>query len=214
MADFAAFATAAEQALHWSEGDFMEAYAANRTDNTSVALDADLVAQAVVRFMGTRTEWSGSARELLQQLSSSASERDRESRAWPGALHVLSMKLRRAAPVLRELGVDVDADLSEGRGREKRRMVSLRTGRKPSVPSVPGVHLGQDGECLQGRAGVHDAPVEPFVGSDGRSALGPGPSNVQPDSAAGDAGDGVPRGGSASDFADWLEGEGITGGGR
>lgn len=46
MADFARFVTAAEPALGWADGAFMEAYAANRTDVAAAALDASAVAHA------------------------------------------------------------------------------------------------------------------------------------------------------------------------
>ncbi len=137
MADFAIFVTAAEPALGWAEGDFIGAYGANRNDNTTVALDADLVAQILLRFMAGRGAWSGMAKDLLDALRDHASDRERESRAWPASPHALSTRLRRAAPVLRELGVDVDVDLSEGSGNDKRRVVALRSVGKKCDPCDP-----------------------------------------------------------------------------
>jgi hypothetical protein len=195
MADFAVFATAAEEALGWSNGDFMRAYQANRNDATSIAFDADLVAQAVVRFMASRSEWTGPARDLLEQLAPSVSERDRESRAWPGAAHVLSARLRRAAPVLRELGVDVDADVSEGRGRDKRRVLALRGIAKPSVPSVPMSDIAQESGASQPARGRSVADEE-FSRSQANSVSGA-------TGVAGDAG----SGGIDAPFADWVDDE-------
>jgi hypothetical protein len=140
MADFAVFATAAERALGWPAGAFVSAYTANRSDTTSSALDADLVAQLAVRFMSERREWCGTARELLDELRAHSTEQERQSRAWPGAPHVLSARLRRAAPMLRELGVDVDADALQGRDRERRRVLTLRKVGDRTDPGDPGPH--------------------------------------------------------------------------
>ncbi len=201
MADFAVFATAAEAALGWAEGDFMRAYQANRSDTTSIAFDADLVAQAVVRFMTDRTEWTGMARDLFAQLASCVSERDRESRAWPAAANVLSTRLRRAAPVLRELGVDVDADMSDGRGRDKRRCLVLRKIPKPTGPTGPISDIAQEsGE--QKAAWGRSVAGEEFSRSQANSALGAGGATGADRSARSGAADAT--------FADWLEDEGIT----
>ena len=123
-------ATAAERALGWRDGDFLAAYAANQRDSTAITLDADLVAQTVVRFMKDRSEWSGPAKELLEQLRRLVADEERNSKAWPGAPHVLSARLRRAAPMLRDLGIEVDPDSSEGRGQDRRRLIVLRTARQ------------------------------------------------------------------------------------
>jgi hypothetical protein len=141
MADFAVLATAAERALGWQDGDFLAAYTANQRDSTAITLDADLVAQTVARFMKDRTEWSGPAKELLEELRRSVSEPERTSKAWPSAANVLSARLRRAAPILRDLDIEVDTDASDGRGGEKRRLVVLRTVVQPSVPIVPSVQV-------------------------------------------------------------------------
>ncbi|MBV9949612.1 MAG: hypothetical protein JOZ69_22415 [Myxococcales bacterium] len=136
MADFAVLATAAESSLGWEDGDFMAAYAANQSDSRAITLDADLVAQTVARFMRDRHAWSGPAKELLEALRRLVSEAERASKAWPSAPNVLSTRLRRAAPILRELGVEVNLDAREGRDGDKRRVVVLRA-LPPSSPGSP-----------------------------------------------------------------------------
>ncbi len=55
LADFAHFVTAAESALGWPEGAYMETYLANRRDAASVAsLDTDPVARLVERLSRKR----------------------------------------------------------------------------------------------------------------------------------------------------------------
>jgi hypothetical protein len=156
MADFAVFAAAAERALGWPDGAFIAAYAANRSETTSWALEADLIAQLVVRFMASRQEWRGTAKELLQELRAHASDQERESRAWPGAPHVLSSRLRRAAPVLRDLGLDVDADILEG-ARDRRRVLALRKVGDPSDRSDRSDHSSETIGDLSGPRSAHAA---------------------------------------------------------
>jgi hypothetical protein len=225
MADFAVFATAAERGLGWHDGDFMAAYTANRRDTTAVALDADLVGQAVVRFMRDRADWQGPAKDLLEALSSAVGDAERESKGWPGAPHVLSARLRRSAPVLRELGIDVDADASEGRGRDKRRLVVLRTLAQTSVPTVRTAHVGdipaESTDCKDtagAPAVAGHRPRAPRGRSDGRREGGPPSPRSAAISSVGDAGDAGDASsfseGSAAPFADWLDGEGIDQEGR
>ncbi len=66
MADFAVWATAAEDALGWERGAFMAAYAGNRAEATEDALEADPVAGAVRELMEDRDEWTGTAGELWE----------------------------------------------------------------------------------------------------------------------------------------------------
>src|SRR5829696_6352880 len=61
MADFAVWATAAEESLGWDAGAFMAAYTGNRQEAADSVLDADPVAVAVLEFMSDRDQWTGSA---------------------------------------------------------------------------------------------------------------------------------------------------------
>ena len=214
MADFAIFATAAERALGWNDGDFIAAYRSNRSESTSVAFDADLVSQVVMRFMDGRSAWSGTATDLLDALRDHASDREKESRVWPAAPHILSSRLRRAAPVLRDLGVDIDLDGTEGQGAVKRRNVVLRTITRRSVPSVPSVQPSEIPALGIADRAVHEATQGGGSGD---------PSNLhegQPPSAASAIRAEGPQfsesdAGTVDDyefgaFAEWLAEQGIT----
>lgn len=107
MADFARWVVAAEPALPWPAGAFMEAYAGNRADAVELALEADPVAQAV-RELAERGEWTGTASELLDELEQIAPEKVQHSRTWPTTARTLANRLRRAATFLRALGVEVE----------------------------------------------------------------------------------------------------------
>ena len=60
MADLAMWVTAAEPALGWEPGTFMEAYRANLDAGVEIALDASPLGEALLKYMttGTNTLWS------------------------------------------------------------------------------------------------------------------------------------------------------------
>jgi hypothetical protein len=118
MADFAVWATAAEESLGWQPDAFMEAYSGNRQEATDNALEADPVAVAVLDFMADREQWAGSATELWTALGGLTDEGVRHTKAWPGAPNALTGRLKRLAPTLRGVGIEYGEDRS-GRSRKK-----------------------------------------------------------------------------------------------
>jgi hypothetical protein len=86
MADFALWAAACETAL-WAAGTFWAAYCSNRDDAVEGVIDADPIAAAVRALMAARTEWTGTASELLgalaEQARASAWRRPRPGRTVP-----------------------------------------------------------------------------------------------------------------------------------
>jgi hypothetical protein len=118
MADFAVWATAAEETLGWGTGTFMAAYTGNRQEATDSALEADPVAAAVVDLMADRDQWTGSATELWMALGELVDEGVRKTNAWPRAPNALTSKLKRLAPALRGVGIEYGEDRS-GRSRKK-----------------------------------------------------------------------------------------------
>jgi hypothetical protein len=123
MADLAVWATAAEDALGWEPGAFMEAYAGNRAEATESALEADPVAITVRAFMEDQDEWTGTAGELWEALNEPVGEGIRHTKAWPGAPNALSARMKRLAPALRGIGIEhEDARLSGGQGKRTKRL--------------------------------------------------------------------------------------------
>ena len=129
MADFAVWATAAEAALGWEPGAFMDAYTGNRAEATESALEADPVAITVREFMEDRDEWTGTAGELWEALNQLVGEGIKHTKAWPGAPNALSGRLKRLAPALRGIGIEYeDARLPGG---ERKRAKRLRKNSDP-----------------------------------------------------------------------------------
>ncbi|MFD0673485.1 hypothetical protein [Cohnella sp. GCM10027633] len=130
MADFALWATAAEEALGWQKGDFMKAYGDNIISAVSQGLEADPVAAAVRLMMAERKDWVGTPRDLLAALNHYADDSTRKSRSWPSDRKI-SGRLKRVSSALRSKGINYyDLGHSE-RGRK------LRLERVESTSSVP-----------------------------------------------------------------------------
>ena len=132
MADFALWATACKTAL-WTAGTFVAAYTGNRDEAVDTALEADPGS-----LIGARTEWTGTASDLLGALDEEVGEKVRKSKAWPASARALSGRVRRAATFLRKVGIEITFE-REGRARTR----IIRITRKPgcalarsSIPSV------------------------------------------------------------------------------
>ena len=108
MADFAKWISAAEPALPWPIGGFMEAYDDSRADAVAQALQADVVAVAVNKLLDETGSFEGTASELLTVLEFYTPETMRNIRSWPKTPRGLSNRLRRAATFLRQTGVEVE----------------------------------------------------------------------------------------------------------
>ena len=138
MADFALWATACETAL-WPAGTFSSAYCSNRDEAVESGIDADPVAAAVRTMMEEwteRTEWTGTATDLLGALAEAAGERVAKSKTWPASPRALSDRLRRAATFLRKIGIEIE-HTKEGRART--RMIHIKAGGNSSSPDYRGL---------------------------------------------------------------------------
>lgn len=118
MADFAEWIVAAEPALPWEEGEFMQAYGKNRSlavmDNVQMNPLATGIADLIEE--APDDQWQGSPSELLEQLDEIVPESDQASQAYPGGPSWVTRKLERVKPMLRKIGIEVEDDLRiEGR---------------------------------------------------------------------------------------------------
>jgi hypothetical protein len=137
MADFAMWACAAAEACGWTAGDFLDAYQGVRAAAYDLTLDASPVAPFLRQFVANRSQWVGTASELLAELVALAAGGPTpqgtmqvrsdvtKQKGWPKNGRALSNVLRRLAPTLRAVGVEVILD---GRaGQAGRRMIQLST---------------------------------------------------------------------------------------
>lgn len=137
MADFALWATACERVL-WPAGTFWAAYCGNRDEAVEGVIDADPVAAAVRTMMAPRTEWTGTASDLLGALGEMAGDRLIMSKTWPDGPRALGGRLRRAATFLRKIGIEIGF---EREGRVRTRIIRITTTPNQAAPEQAGAQL-------------------------------------------------------------------------
>jgi hypothetical protein len=150
MADFALFGEAVSRALGNPADHFLTAYRANRQAANESALEDSPVA-GVVRVLVQREPWTGTATELRDALGEIAGEKVAKSERWPKSPRGMSGALRRLAPALRAVGIEVEfgrghdryifiqaVPRKDGIGPTQQAQPSLTT----SLPSQPSDHRG------------------------------------------------------------------------
>lgn len=118
MADFAKWVVAAEPALPWKAGGFMQAYKDNLNEAASLALEASPVAQALIKLLrGGKEplrEWQGLCAKLLTHLPPLIADVPRQQ--CPGSASALANAINRVIPALKSVGIEVTSDrTNEGR---------------------------------------------------------------------------------------------------
>jgi hypothetical protein len=175
MADFALWATACETAL-WPAGTFWAAYCGNRDEAVEGVIEADPIAAAVRALMATRTEWTGTASELLGALGEMAGERVAKAKTWPDSPRALAGRLRRAATFLRKIGIEIGF---EREGRARTRIIRITAASANPAPEHGGAQPSAPSASSAPRPNPN--PVNGFAASDLRTvandADGP-PNNV------------------------------------
>jgi hypothetical protein len=132
MADFAKWVAAASGRLGMTAEEFLAVYKGNRADAHELALETSLIT-AYVKALATKGV-TGTATELLQCLNAEAPEDVRRQKEWPTTGRALSNALRRLAPNLRAVGVNV---LFTREGKNRRRTITLeQQGKSSSASSV------------------------------------------------------------------------------
>ena len=124
MADFAMWASAAEPALGFADGSFMETYDGNRAEAVQDLLESDPVAASICSLLDALDgeHWEGSCKEMMARLEPYVAEGTKRSRAWPQSPRGLSGRLRRLATVMRESGIEITF---EPRGTNGQRTVAI-----------------------------------------------------------------------------------------
>ena len=182
MADFAVWVIAAERAIGWSDGSFLAAYTRNRASGHELALESASIVPPLLRLP---VEWSGTAGELLEQLLPLVGEKVIKREDWPANPRALSGQLRRLAPDLRSIGVEVTFPTRTGQRRPITITRAEDGGGRPSSASPPSPGTASDRARNDGRDG-DDGPVRQYSSP----STDPGPD---PELPAND--DGWPDGG-------------------
>lgn len=118
MADFALWVCAAEPALPWAAGRFLEVYGNNRASVVADTLENSRLGAAVMAWArGLADSWQGTASELLAALEDGQSDGALSSKGWPKSPSALSRKLAMFKGFLRQAGIEVDTDHRIGASR-------------------------------------------------------------------------------------------------
>ena len=142
MADFARWGAACETA-NFPEGTFLRAYCSNRNDVIENVLEADPAAQAIRSLMEKRTEWSGTATDLLTVLSDTADKRTLKNISWPANARTLSSKLHRSCPFLRKIGIVIEF---KKEGRKRTRMIYISRAPENEDKSASAASAASEGD--------------------------------------------------------------------
>jgi len=115
MMDFALWVTACEPALPCEPGEIMQYYTQARKDRSLDNVMADAFARAIFQHIRASIP-DITAADLLARLSQAEGVAISEPpRGWPRDAARVGTKIRRIAPLLREIGVEISASKSNGR---------------------------------------------------------------------------------------------------
>jgi hypothetical protein len=133
MADFAIWAVACEQALGLEEGAFLRSYQRSRDSATATALEASPLTAPLRAFLKDKGgKWTGTPTALWKALKAKAGEQTARRQEWPKGPQPLSRDLKRLAPDLRQVGIEMDLGGHTG----KNRQVTIRKSTGKSVSRV------------------------------------------------------------------------------
>jgi hypothetical protein len=118
MADFTKWVTAAEPALKWRAGSFLDSYKSNRKSANRMALDSSPIVEHL-RKLVIRHKFIGTASQLLLRLQNIAKDRAKD-RYFPKYAKALSSHLRRIAPNLRADDFEIEFDIKTPGGNSRK----------------------------------------------------------------------------------------------
>jgi energy-coupling factor transporter ATP-binding protein EcfA2 len=121
MADFSAWAVAAEPAFPTDDGTFLRAYEGNRQEASRETAESNPVASAICEMIEAEGDWTGKTKPLRKDLKSYLPDPKRPPADFPETYQAMGAELRRLLPVLRDLGIEKVDD-----PRERSRQFTLR----------------------------------------------------------------------------------------
>lgn len=167
MADFATWIVAAEPACPWTAGQFLPVYTGNRQQAAEAVLEgepvADVVKALVAKSPETLATWTGTATALFEELKRVTPDASQRQKDWYRSPRHVSDDLRRLAPALRHVGIDVRFTKA---GHDRTRLIELeQLCESSSASSAEPSGVGDSG----GRSADAD-PGDPSASSAGASA--------------------------------------------
>jgi hypothetical protein len=135
LADYALWGCAVAVAIGYTADEYWAAIDANSRTQTTEALDASPVAQAVCALMANKESWTGTPSELLTALNAVAvgEKIDTTAKAWPKDAGWVTRRLNLVVPNLAQVGITFT---TRGAGTQRRVII---TGSGNDVYGVNGV---------------------------------------------------------------------------
>ena len=135
MCDFAHWGEAVCRGIGLGENVFVNAYKQNRQGAIEAAVEDSLLVAPLRKLLGPRGILEDSATSLLRKLTDEVDDQVLRSKSWPKTARKLSGDLRKVAPQLRAIGIDVQFD----RGKTRTITITLveKPGEQQSAPSAP-----------------------------------------------------------------------------
>lgn len=132
MADFVLWGCAISKSLGYTQDEFLQAYLMNQNTQHEEILESNNLASVLIQFMQNENIWTGTASELLGELSILATEQqiDVKTGDWPKGPPQLTKRLNILKTNLREMGLEVSTS-------QQRRGIIITKTRKNTVQTVP-----------------------------------------------------------------------------
>ena len=123
LADYALWGCAVAVSIGYTEDEYWAAIDANSRTQTTEALDASPIAQAVCTLMAKKESWTGTPSELLTALNAVAAREmiDTAAKAWPKDPSWVTRRLNLVVPNLAQVGITF---ASRGEGNQRRVTIS------------------------------------------------------------------------------------------
>jgi hypothetical protein len=165
MADWCKWGCAISEALGIDHQRFLSAYHRNVGYQHEEVINAEPLCQALLHFLGDKTQWCGEPAELFTNLKEIGEQMDLTKEGWPKATHTMSRKLNSLAHNLAEVGIKVN--ISKG----TRRIITISKESSERIPenaSLPSKRLetAQQDDSEQDPSGTLPENNENTVGDD------------------------------------------------
>lgn len=170
MADLARFGVAVERAAQWETGRFLEVYSRNRDEADAKAIEDNRIASLVRDLAKDEGVWTGTASSLLKRFNKEVGERVLRSKDWPQTAKGMGGRIRRAAPALRRVGIQIDYHRS-GNARMITISADIPQSRQSTVTTVT------PSQSQENRPIVNDGRVTVGEGND-PTVIQPSPSEA------------------------------------
>jgi hypothetical protein len=173
LADWGEYAASVYEVMSWGAEAFLEDWDEVVMVQNQATLDGSPVAQAVLKFMEDKTEYTASASELHKKLSAIAEDLGVErDRAWPKSARWLWKRLKEVLPVLMAAGVEA----SRARP-DKGTVIALRRVPIPNASNASTDESRSDKGDMAGNTDEANAISNARVGSNASSNASENPAN-------------------------------------